>query len=381
MKSQNKIFRTAVVSLTIAFGIFTGCGKKQNSSSEINSSSGSGQIDVSSLHLISDTEEKERDNFQADMRGLALKGDFESLASQAQTYRSTKATFKNGTWKLHSFYAAFGNYEAIGTDKACAQLIAQLEKWAAQEPESITPRIALAEAYHGYAWLARGSGFGSTVTDAGEKLMEQRVAKGFDWLREAKKLQQTNHDPAFYAVMLHSFLGADVNRQVYEESFNAGVADAPDYAPLYQYKGYYLLPRWYGQDGEWEKYARAISRRTDIPGSGEIFARIALYLHDLGYFYDEFSGDDQSWEELKTSFHTIETNHPDSIEIKSIICLMSARLGDYQEARAQAKLLDGRVDLSVWQTQTNFVNALQWMNQSDAALADYRAQYKAQHRR
>jgi hypothetical protein len=41
---------------------------------------------------------------------------------------------------------------------------------------------------------------------------------------------------------------------------------------------------------------------------------------------------------------------------------------DYREARAQAQMLDGKVDLSVWSSQTNFLNAIAWMNRSDTVL-------------
>ena len=208
--------------------------------------------------------------------------------------------------------------------------------------------------------------------------MDERMSKGFEWLRKAQKLLGKQDDPAFYAITLHSFLGANVDRKTYEGIFEKGIQNAPDYSALYEYKAYYLLPRWYGQNGEWESFARTISKRKDIAGSAEIFARAALYLREIGYFYDEFSGEKQSWEELKSSFHELESNHPNSTELKNIFCLMSAKMCDYKEAREQAKILDGKVDLSVWNSKTNFLNAIDWMQQDDATLENCRQQFKAQ---
>ena len=379
MKSKKKIALATAFGLLAGFHFFTGCSKNVGAPTTPAQKSGTAQtIDASNLELVSETEEKERDGFQTKVRTTALNGGFFELESQARDFRSNKTRFANGDWKLRKFYVAFGDYEKIGDETSCSNLIFKLEAWASQNPDSIVPRLALVEAYHGYAWLARSSRSASEVTERGEKLMEQRMEKGFVWLREAQKLQAKEKDPAFYAVTLHSFLGANVEQKAYENVFEAGIHNAPDYNALYEYKAYYLFPRWYGEPGEWEKYARKISGDGGIPHANELFARIALFLRDIGYFYQEFSGDDQSWEELKSSFHAVEANHPDSLEIKSILCLMSAKMCDYKEARTQAKLLNGKVDLSVWTSRTNFQEAISWLNQDDAALEECRRQFKAQ---
>jgi Domain of unknown function (DUF4034) len=363
-----------VISVSVVIVFVLGC-KKQPAASA--ASPAFVPIDTSNLQLVTDTEEKERNALEVEVRALARDGDFQKLESMADEFRSHKSRFKNGDWKLRTFYVAFGDYNNIGDDVTYSNLISQLESWASQQPDSITPCLALVEAYHGYAWIARGAGTADTITEKGEQLMELRIEKSFEWLGKAGKLQARQKDPAFYATALHAFLGANVDRKAYEQVFDEGVTNAPEYTALYEYKAYYLFPRWYGQPGEWEAYAREISERDDIPSHAEIYARIALFLHHLGYFYQEFSGDDQSWEELKSSFHAIEQDYPDSLEIKSTCCIMACELCDYKEARTQAKMLDGQVDLSVWTYQTNFLNAITWLNQDDSTLESQRQQYQA----
>jgi hypothetical protein len=378
MKLKKILNLGAAIGFAFAIAFTVGCKKKPDITNTSGGNSDDNQIDASNLQVANDTEEKERDDFQLNIRALAAEGDFQSLESQAQDLRSNKSRFENGRWKLHAFYTAFGDYEKIGDDKSYSDLIGQLEKWAAGQPDSITPRLALVEAYHGYAWIARGSGTAKQITDQGEQLMAERVGKGFAWLREAQKLQDKAKDPAFYAITLHSFLGANVDRKIYESVFETGIQNAADYSALYEYKAYYLLPRWYGQEGEWETFARKMMQHTDIPNSEEIFARCALYLRDLGYFYDEFSASDDSWEDLKSSFHAIGKNYPDSLETKSILCLISIKLCDYKEGRAQMKLLNNKVDLGVWGSKDNFLAAAEWLNRDDASLESARQQFKAQ---
>ena len=377
-KNLLKIWFIAGIALAVLTTV--GCKKKTDStvSTSSNSSVSANQIDASNLQLITLTEEKERDDFRANIRALVLKNDFQSLESQAEDFRSNKSRFQNGYWKLRAFYVAFGDLAENVGDQSWSEFIGKLQQWARDYTNSITPRLALAEAYRGYAWVARGTDTGDKVTETGAKLMNERLAKSFDCLRQAKSLLKNKKDFGFYAITLRVCLGAGLNRAAYEKLFDTGVQNAQDYSPIYEYKAYYLLPRWYGQQGEWETFARTISKQKNIPGSEEIFARVALYLRDLGYFYQEFSASDASWEDLKSSFHVIEKNYPDSLEIKSILCLISIKLCDYKEGREQMKLLDGKVDLSVWGSKENFLGAAQWLDRDDVSLEGVRQQFKAQ---
>lgn len=367
-----------VVSISVVIVFALGCKKQPVFSSAVPAYV---PIDASNPQLVSETEKKERDALAVKVRALAHDGDFQQLETMADGFRSHKSRFKDGDWKLRVFYNAFGNYRDIPDDDAYGVLVSQLETWAVQQPHAITPRLALVEAYHGYAWKARGSGSGAGVTDQAAQLMGVRLEKGFSWLERARELQAKANDPAFYATALHLFLGANVDRKIYEQVFDEGVKNAPDYYALYEWKAYYLLPRWYGQPGEWESYAREISKRDDLPDHEELYARIALYLHGVGCFYEEFSYNDRSWAELKTSVHALEDNDPEALEINSTFCLMCVKMHDYQEARVQAKMLGGQVDLSLWGSQKNFENAINWMNQDDATLEASRQKFLAKYHR
>jgi len=326
---------------------------------------GANQIIFTNLEVVTQTEQKERDDFQMQIRDLAIEGDFQKLESLAEDFRVHKTRFRNGDWKLRSFYTAFGEYEKIENDQAYSRLISQLERWNTNQPSSVTPKLALVSAYHGYAWMARTCASADQVSEEGWRLAEQRIKTGFQWLGKARALK--SKDPAISAIGLRLCLGAGVTREPYERLFNEGVTNAPDFSALYEYKAYYLFPRWYGEPGEWESFIRSVSKRTDIPHSDEIFARTAIYLREMGFFWGEFSGDATAWMELKNSFHVLEKNYPDSLEIKSIFCRMCLTIRDYKEAREQFKLIGGRVDLHVW-NQDFFLEFARWMNSCDPVL-------------
>lgn len=356
-----------------------GCRQKNGSSAQTNPAQSSTSVTPDSLVLISETEEKERDALQKSVQALFEKAEFAKLESMAGEFRTNKTRFRNGTWKLRMFYAAFGSQPGGASDSAWKSQITRGEEWSKTFPKSITARIALAEIYRGYAWEARGGDWASKVTEQAWRLMGERLQKSLQYLQDAAKLGITC--PGWYSEAQRVGLGAQLERPAYEKLFERGVKAAPDYDAIYVYKAYYLLPRWYGSEGEWESFAMQTMKRDEIPGAKEIFARAAMYLRDLGVFYQEFSGSDTSWEALKQSFREVEKNYPDSLEVKSIFCLMCCKQCDYKEAREQMKLLDHKVDLSVWDSETNFLAAGSWLNNKDSELEQCRQDWKRQHQK
>ena len=139
-------------------------------------------------NCITETEAKERNDFKASIRTLVLNGDFQKVETSAEEFRVNKSRFRNGYWKLRAFYLAFGN---LPGNVGWLEWIDKLRQWETQYHDSITPKIALAQAYSGYACAGRGSDdWGYKVTDEAAKLMEEIFSQSFIYLSEAKKLLQ-----------------------------------------------------------------------------------------------------------------------------------------------------------------------------------------------
>jgi hypothetical protein len=366
----------ALINLVIAAGLIVGCKKQSPSEPVTLIGSGSGKIDTENLQVVTNTEAKARDDFMGEIRASVLKGDFQGLETSAEEFRTQKSRFESGFWKLRCFYLAFCNPPE---NTGWPEWLGKLQQWKTQHPDSITPRLALASAYCGYALTARGADWGYKVSDEAGRQMGERLKASFDCLQEAKNLLNQQNDCGFYALILRDCMWAGVDRTSYEKMFDAAVRNAPDYNVIYEYKAYYLLPRWFGQRGEWESFAKTMAERKDFPESDELFARCAIYLQNLGLFYDEFAYDNESWEALKSSFHAIEKRYPDSLEIKSLDCLLSAEMRDYNEARDQMKLLHGKIDLGVWDSKEHFIRIARWLNNDDATLERQRQQFIARY--
>src|SRR5882672_7963968 len=108
-------------------------------------------------------------------------------------------------WRLHNLYA--------GLDQPTRQHAAEvdwrnhlqrLERWVAARPNSITARVALAQSYTGYGWVARGEDSSNTVSDSGWRLFRQRHARAKAILDQATKLR--GQCPEWYVAMQQAAL-------------------------------------------------------------------------------------------------------------------------------------------------------------------------------
>jgi len=101
--------------------------------------------------------------------------------------RSGKERLPGGLWKIHLLYLGLRQpvpYKVHATQADWTDLLQRLQRWVKARPDSITARVALAEAYLDYAHDARGSGYSSTVSESGWKLFEERTAKAKRILKE-----------------------------------------------------------------------------------------------------------------------------------------------------------------------------------------------------
>jgi hypothetical protein len=320
----------------------------------------------SPLQIIRENEHAEWETFEKDVQNLVQKADYEQLESRAHAYRTSKVRFTNSTLKLRAFYSAFRRFPRDRDDIDWIQFIQSVENWVRQKPESVTAKIALAETYDGYAWKARGGGWATKVTQKGYQLMQERLAVAGRIINEAKLLPQKC--PGWYGTALGLGLGTQMPRKDYDSLFAEAVRSVPEYDAIYDYTAYYLLPRWYGQPGEWESFAGTMTQRSDIPNAKEIFAKIVLYLHSMGCFESEFSSSLQSSALLKESFLALGKHYPHSLEINSVFCLASVKMYDYKQIREQLKLIGGRFDPACWQSPEKFHEVVQFAASDDASL-------------
>jgi len=116
--------------------------------------------------------------------------------------------------------------------------------------------VGLAGAYLGYALAARGTGFADTVTPEAWALFNTRMAEGKAVLDDASSL--TPMCPQWFTMMQTVARYQGWDRQRAAALFAQAIKFEPEDLQLYFNYAAYLLPKWYGQDGDTAAFAKQI---------------------------------------------------------------------------------------------------------------------------
>lgn len=209
---------------------------------------------------------------EQDIYRLLAAKDFNAVEKIANSARKNKERLVGGYWKLDAVYTAaatiYADYPGQEvTDEMWKNRIEILKNWKEALPESITARVALAKAYMGYGWFARGDGYINTVSKENYDLLHERLEMAENELLDADNLKVKC--PGWYREML--FLGMvngwspDDYNQLYEEA----IKFEPNYLQFYLVKSEALTPKWKENPGDWQKFVDELPGKLATLGTDE----------------------------------------------------------------------------------------------------------------
>jgi hypothetical protein len=204
---------------------------------------------------------------------LLRKGDYVALEQQAARDLSTKARFPGGVWKLHAFYSGLkeptdGNWEAH---------LQRLRTWKAAKPTSVTARVALAEAYLGYGWEARGDTYADKVSEEGWKKLDERSRAALQELKDTAELNP--QDPHYFESLLGVAQVRGWDAEMARRIVDRAMKVEPSYYYTYRMYAMYMLPKWYGEPGDSERFAEEIADQIGGKVGDAMYAEIAPALY------------------------------------------------------------------------------------------------------
>jgi len=124
----------------------------------------------------------------------------DELDCTADQLPPSKARFAGGIWQMQALYRGLEDpWVGHATEIDGQNHIEPLKRWVKTKPQSITARIALAEAYGNYDWDARGTGTSDTVSETGWDLFHEGLEKAKKTLDEAATLDAKC--PEWYVAM------------------------------------------------------------------------------------------------------------------------------------------------------------------------------------
>ncbi|MBI4854682.1 MAG: DUF4034 domain-containing protein [Acidobacteria bacterium] len=293
----------------------------------------------------------ETKGFSDDLRNKLVEGKFEELDKIADVLRKGKETFPGGWWKLESFYDSLSSLNQDGNDEFWQINIKTLEKWNEERPNSITAKVALAGLWDWYAWKARGSGYASEISEEQFRLFDERIKKAQEILAQASKLP--DKCPGWYAVMLSTAQSSGWNKERYNRLFEEAIKIEPKYPRFYISKAIYLRPQWYGEKGDWEKFAEETYKRFPDKEGAIFYQHIASY---MSRYYDNklFKETNISWEKVKEGFLAREEAYKTNSLLTNQFCRLAMFAEDKETAKELLQKIDDKWDKNVWESYKEF---------------------------
>ncbi len=310
------------------------------------------------ITVVETPETKEQGEIKNQAITFLKKQDYDKLEALAGKYRASKESYADGTWKLMFVYDAVASAD-LPSDSAWEIRQNEIQNWIQAKPESMTARTAMARFLRNYAWKARGSDWANTVSDVSWKLFGDRLNRAWDILVEARNLKE--QCPNYWSTMLGVALGLQIDKTQFNNIFSQAIAAEPDYEYYYNTRAVYLLPRWYGEEGEWEKDLAQSADRIGGEKGDMLYAQVVWDINHYGSPDNIFEENKLiSWDRVDKGFEVIEKNFPDSLAAKNERAHLAALAGDKKKARKYFVQTEGKVDLSDWHAKGEFVDAANW---------------------
>ena len=336
--------KLSTTSIFVLF-LFVGCSKAPVTD---NSLLGYGPFEVK-VAVSPETVERAQTMQQA--VALLTAKDYPNLDALAAKLRKSQDAYANGNWKLEDFYAALDlSEEATGTE--WQEKLKSLRDWVKASPDSITARVALADVMVSYAWTARSNSWSGPITEEASNLLQQRLQEAITVLAEAKPLPE--HCPHWHSVNLIAALGLQVERSKFDQLFKEAIQSQPAYSGYYTRRAYFLLPQWYGKEGEWESDLKSSADELGGEAGDLLYARVVWRMHARQFYDNVFHQTQLSWPRVEKGFEVMLKSFPNSLSAKSERAYLAALALDYPKARKYFDELQGQADLTVWRTTDMF---------------------------
>ena len=305
------------------------------------------RIAAQDLVLVHTDESKYRNAIYAESRRQLMQGEFDALEKSAEGFRKSKASYFHGSWALTSFYLGAADIDYETPDSECLAFLQKIKAWAAAKPYSVTARIALAHALVDYAWKARGTGWSDSVSKSGTALMSERLAEARKVLDEAKQLP--TKCPAWWDVAQRVALGQSWDKERYMTLFKEATTFEPSYIDFYENAVLYLQPRWYGEEGESERFMEEqANRRMGIEGD-VFYARLVWLLDWHQLDANLFEAHPQLvWRRTVAGFNELLRRYPDSLSAKSEFARLCFAARDKERARLLFQQIGSNMDMRIW---------------------------------
>lgn len=248
-----------------------------------------------------------------DHLALLMSRAYDKLDQAADEARTRQVALSDGQPLLTAIYAGvIGCGCADQLNEELWQVRKQrIDEWAKRKPGSVTARVAVAGFPIGYAWMARGGGYASTVSPEGWKLFAERTEQGRRALEALDA--KTKQDPGWYELMLNVAVSQGWPRDRFDALFSEAVGKHPYHSTFYFKRMSYYSPRWYGSPEDEKRVVEEAVERTRPRWGETMYARLNWRDIDASMFEPGRT----DWPRMKAGFQQMTKEYGDAWNINS----------------------------------------------------------------
>lgn len=299
-----------------------------------------------------------------EVQALFEKKDYKKLDALYARYLEEKSMTADSISSLQAFFEGIEqSFDTCGstpvTEDTARSQEASLRAWRKASPRSQAPKLALALFTAKYAWFARGTGFGGTVSPAEWKLFKLRMASAKAQLAALAPANKTN--PAWYAAMLNVGLAQGETAQKFDALYEKGVALAPYYMDLHYEAARYHSERWHGSKEEFNDVVERAVELTKERLGQTMYTRMHWTHSQAG---DMFTSGDVSWARMKTGFEDILATF-DEKRTRNYLGTFACIARDASYLKKQLDVLGAGVEPAFWGSKRNYAYCMALAKHSD----------------
>lgn len=298
-----------------AQALLSGCGTDQTREKVPESIAGSSASQAVPTPVAPDTttELEHRARISGVARQAFLSEDFGKLEEMSRTFRTTKSRTPSGTWNLTFFYMGIresfdATARTMDLEAAFKEIDGKIARWTSQYPDSPSAHVAQGLALIAHGWTIRGEGYSGTVRPRAWAPFRRYIALARETLEKYKS--QAAEDPRWYEAMLTVARAQGWDREEFNSILSEALAREPLFYQTYFTALEYLLPKWHGDIGEIEAFAREAVRRTSAQEGRGMYARIYWAASQHQFKNDLFSESLAIWPQIRDGFDDVLAKYP-----------------------------------------------------------------------
>jgi len=253
---------------------------------------------------------------------------YKEIEEAIHYYISTTSRNINGEWNVVYFFKGLTNVSSKSSIEKFKQSESRLDAWIGSETKSKHAKIAKALMLDAYAWKARGGGYSNTVSKEGWALFRNRLLEANELLKESRSLS----NPMWFYVQQKMATGLSMPKSDYYALIQEAAKLYPDFDQIYTTAAWFLLPRWHGEVGEWQRYRdEVVSNAVNDSRKDELYfliSRTALRFEGISKFKEQ----NVNWKKYQSGSEARDVSFPSQLS-QFQLCLMASISNDRNSAK------------------------------------------------